>query len=259
MYELDREKIGKFIAELRKEKGMTQKELAEKLKVSDKSVSKWETGNGIPDVSMLMPIADLFEVTVAEVLKGQRLAQTDRINVTDVNAMLKQTLQMSEEENKAFEIRKKKAIRNYVLCLVIAALEVGLLLMWNGSGENMGISMMTFVLLAVFFGGYFVFFIKEKLPAFYDENSIGFYTDGFMKLHIPGVRFNNNNWPYIVATVRKSMNILMVGYPLFWIVVMFVWPDATFLSKQILDMVIGFTFGMGAIFVPIYTAARKYK
>ena len=224
MYELDREKIGKFIAELRKEKGMTQKELAEKLKVSDKSVSKWETGNGIPDVSML-----------------------------------KQTLQMTEEENKAFEIRKKKAIRNYVLCLVIAALEVGLLLMWNGSGENMGISMMTFVLLAVFFGGYFVFFIKEKLPAFYDENSIGFYTDGFMKLHIPGVRFNNNNWPYIVATVRKSMNILMVGYPLFWIVVMFEWPDATFLSKQILDMVIGFTFGMGAIFVPIYTAARKYK
>ena len=53
MYELNKEKIGRFIAELRKEQGMTQKELAEQLHVSDKSVSKWETGNGIPDVSML--------------------------------------------------------------------------------------------------------------------------------------------------------------------------------------------------------------
>lgn len=259
MYELDKEIIGKFIAELRKEKGMTQKELAEKLKVSDKSVSKWETGNGIPDVSMLMPIADLFEVTVAEVLKGQRMAQTDQINVTDVNAMLQQTLQMTEAETEAFRIRKKKAIRNYVSSLAIAAVEVVLLWFLSGSWENMGISLITFELLAVFFGGYFVFFIKEKLPAFYDENSIGFYTDGFMKLHLPGVQFNNNNWPHIVATVRKSMNLLMIGYPLFWIVVTLVWPGATFAHKQILDMIVGFTFGMGAIFVPIYIAARKYK
>ncbi|MBQ8041365.1 MAG: helix-turn-helix transcriptional regulator [Lachnospiraceae bacterium] len=52
MYELDKEKVGKFIAELRKERGMTQKELAEQLKVSDKTVSRWETANGMPDVSM---------------------------------------------------------------------------------------------------------------------------------------------------------------------------------------------------------------
>lgn len=259
MYELDKEKVGKFIAELRKEKGMTQKELAEELRVSDKTVSKWETGNGIPDVSMLMPIADLFEVTVAEVLQGQRLAQTDRINVAEVNAMLKQTLQMTEEENEVFKIRKKKGIRNYVLSLLAAAVEIGLLLLLSGSWEELGICMIVFELLAVFFGGYFVFFVKEKLPAFYDENAIGFYTDGFMKLSVPGVRFNNNNWPHIVATVRKSMNILMVGYPLFWLVVMVVWPNGTFLSRQILDMIVGFTFGMGAIFVPIYVAARKYK
>lgn len=51
MFEIDKKAFGSFIAELRKEKGMTQKELAEKLFVSDKAVSKWETGGSIPDVA----------------------------------------------------------------------------------------------------------------------------------------------------------------------------------------------------------------
>ena len=51
MFEIDRQKFGAFIAELRKEKGMTQKELAEKLFISDKAVSKWETAQSIPDIT----------------------------------------------------------------------------------------------------------------------------------------------------------------------------------------------------------------
>ena len=68
MFEIDRTKFGAFVSALRKEKGYTQKELAEKLFISDKAISKWETGVSIPDTSLLIPLADLLGITVTELL-----------------------------------------------------------------------------------------------------------------------------------------------------------------------------------------------
>ncbi len=68
---MDQEKIGKFIYKLRKEKGLTQKDIAEKLNISDNSVSKWERGINIPDISYLPFLADIFNVTVNELLNGE--------------------------------------------------------------------------------------------------------------------------------------------------------------------------------------------
>lgn len=64
MYQIDNEKFGQFLSDLRKEKSMTQKELADKLFVSDKTVSKWERGNSMPNVTLLIPIADVLGITV---------------------------------------------------------------------------------------------------------------------------------------------------------------------------------------------------
>lgn len=64
---------GRFISELRKEKGLTQAELAEKLNVTDKAVSKWETGRSAPDVSLLIPLSENLGVTVTEILKGEKI------------------------------------------------------------------------------------------------------------------------------------------------------------------------------------------
>lgn len=64
--------FGKFLYTLRKEKGMTQAALAERLGVTNKAVSKWETGEAMPETSFLLPIADIFGVTVDELLKGRR-------------------------------------------------------------------------------------------------------------------------------------------------------------------------------------------
>lgn len=66
MYQIDNEKFGQFLSDLRKEKSMTQKELADKLFVSDKTVSKWERGNSMPNVTLLIPIADVLGITVTE-------------------------------------------------------------------------------------------------------------------------------------------------------------------------------------------------
>ena len=70
---MDQIKIGKFIQETRKEKNLTQKELAERLDVSDKAVSKWETGNGLPEVSLMLPLCEILEISVNELLSGERL------------------------------------------------------------------------------------------------------------------------------------------------------------------------------------------
>ena len=63
---LDKEKVGAFLAQLRKEKGYTQKELAEKLWVSDKAVSKWERALSMPDIALLTPLARCLGVSVTE-------------------------------------------------------------------------------------------------------------------------------------------------------------------------------------------------
>ena len=73
MYEIDKEAFGTFLAQLRKEKGMTQKDLAERIFVSDKAVSKWERGLSLPDVALLQPLADLMDVTISELLRGRRI------------------------------------------------------------------------------------------------------------------------------------------------------------------------------------------
>ena len=64
---------GQFIKQLRKEQGMTQRKLAEKLNISEKTVSKWETGNGLPDTGIMLPLSKVLGITVNELLAGQRL------------------------------------------------------------------------------------------------------------------------------------------------------------------------------------------
>ncbi|WP_300847250.1 ATP-binding cassette domain-containing protein, partial [uncultured Acetatifactor sp.] len=68
-------KIGAFISERRKAKGWTQSQLAEKLEITDKAVSKWETGRSMPDLSLFMPLCTLLDVTLNELFAGERIAE----------------------------------------------------------------------------------------------------------------------------------------------------------------------------------------
>ena len=72
---MDQIKIGRFIAVLRRERAMSQRELAEALCVSDKTVSKWECGRGLPDASLMLPLCELLGITVNELLSGERLSK----------------------------------------------------------------------------------------------------------------------------------------------------------------------------------------
>ena len=72
---MDQIMIGRFIAEERKRKGYTQKILSEKLGISDKTISKWERENGFPEVSLLIPLCSELDITVNELLSGERVSE----------------------------------------------------------------------------------------------------------------------------------------------------------------------------------------
>ena len=110
---MDQIKIGKFIAEERKAKKYTQRELADKLSISDKTISKWERGNGFPEVSLLLPLCNELEITVNELLSGERLQATDYKKKAEEN--------MVNLVKEAQESKKKIIMSAMVSVLVIVA------------------------------------------------------------------------------------------------------------------------------------------
>ena len=79
---MEKEKIGKYIRKKRIEKGMTQQQLAEKIQVTEKAVSRWETGRGVPDISLLEPLAEELHVSVTELLNGEEQVQEEAVHDT---------------------------------------------------------------------------------------------------------------------------------------------------------------------------------
>ncbi len=76
---LDQEKTGAFIAGIRKQRGMTQKKLAEKLGLSDKTISKWETGHGFPDISVIPDLCRELGISANELLAGESLPSPETL------------------------------------------------------------------------------------------------------------------------------------------------------------------------------------
>ena len=80
---MNNQAIGNFIKALRTEQGLTQKQLAEKINVTDKAVSRWETGKGAPDVTLLLPLSQLFGVSVNELLRGERIQADQKLEKSE--------------------------------------------------------------------------------------------------------------------------------------------------------------------------------
>lgn len=109
MFQIDKAEFGTFVAQLRAEKGLTQKALAELLYVSDKAVSKWERGLSLPDISALMPLSEILGVTVTELLEGRHIENAEEMDAQQVESLLKKAIGMSDEQSKpSREQRRKK-------------------------------------------------------------------------------------------------------------------------------------------------------
>lgn len=95
---MDQIKIGKFIASCRKEKNLTQAQLAEKLGITDRAVSKWETGKSMPDSSIMLELCELLSISVNELLKGEKIAMENYGQAAE--EMLLEMRRREEDRNK---------------------------------------------------------------------------------------------------------------------------------------------------------------
>lgn len=105
---MDQIKIGKFISAMRKERGITQRQLADKLLISDKTVSKWECGKGMPEVSLMLPLCEELHINLNELFSGEKIADADYQKKAEENMM---NLVKEKEES------KKKIILSLIVVL----------------------------------------------------------------------------------------------------------------------------------------------
>lgn len=254
-FNIDKKSFGNFLLELRKQKGMTQKELANKLFVSDKAVSKWETGLSLPDITLLKPIASILEVTVAELLECRHIAQSEYISTEKVDSIIDKAIHFSEEEIKEQKEHRKKNGIIFLLCTAICGMEI-LILLVSGVTWIILQSVLLLIIMGFVFGIYFCFFAKEKLPYYYDENMISSYSDGFFNMNMPGIRFNNNNWKHILKVARIWSFAAMVGSPIVCLILNSIFDE---MMAMIVSYLLVLGLALGGLFIPIYVVAKKYE
>ena len=131
---MDAKKFGVFLAMQRKELGLTQAQLAERLHVTDKAISRWERGIGLPDIQLLEPLAEALEVSVLDLIRGERV-QENLIPVNDVEELVSETIEIAAEQT---EVILKEQERKPLLFYITTALTcIGLFLILQTIGvEN---------------------------------------------------------------------------------------------------------------------------
>ena len=115
---MDQVKTGKFIAELRREKGLTQEMLGKKLGVTNKTVSRWENGNYMPDIEIFQELSELFGVSINELLSGCRLSENEFREEADKNIVdISKAAAFSYKEQTAFW--KRKWLKEHIFLIAL--------------------------------------------------------------------------------------------------------------------------------------------
>ena len=158
---MDLIKIGKFISESRKKKNLTQEELAEKLYITDRAVSKWERGLSLPDADKMLELCNILDINVNELLNGEKINMKKKKKKTD---------ELLVELAKQEELKNKKMITDmYVLVITTVVFYIGIIMLASftlGEGTLFGIivAVSTIVLVMVAF-----YALKLEVDAGYYE------------------------------------------------------------------------------------------
>ena len=160
---MDQLKIGKFISEKRKSKGMTQAQLAEKLGITDRAVSKWETGKSMPDVSLMLELCSLLGITVNDLLCGEVVSMENYNEKAEKNL-----LEMASQKEEA----DKRLLNTEIVLMVTAGLFLLAMLLTAIFITKQ--SWISFVLI----GSGFVTFVIASLFALRIEQIAGYYECG---------------------------------------------------------------------------------
>lgn len=164
---MDQIKTGNFIAALRREQGLTQRELADKLLVSDKTVSKWECGNGLPEVSLMLPLCEALGITVNELLTGERLDDSSYRIHAEENMM---NLMQERAEN------KRKLILEFIVVLLTLLSSCTIIMLAGLLEIGTALRVVLIVIaLVVMFGGIFVAAVLEMTSGYFECPKCGKY------------------------------------------------------------------------------------
>ena len=171
---MDQIKVGAFLKDLRKEKGITQEQLAEELGVSGRTISRWETGSNMPDISLLVEIAEFFDVSIPEIIKGERKSE-------DMKEEAKEVAETMSDYAKAEKEQLVKSIRNMSI-MGLAALIVYMVLNVTGFYDRNNLLR-------------YVYGISEAL-IYVTVVMFPLYTTGLLsKLRIDRTKYKSNSIP----------------------------------------------------------------
>lgn len=121
---MDQKKIGGFLKDLRKEKGITQEQLAEQFNVTSRTVSRWENGNNMPDLDILIEISDYYEVDLREILNGERKSE-------NMNKEMKETVLQAVDYTNTEAEKCNKRVR---ICNAIGMLLISIYMLLKDTG-----------------------------------------------------------------------------------------------------------------------------
>jgi len=155
---MNQEAIGKFIADCRKEKKLTQMQLAEKLNITNRAISKWETGKSCPDVSIMLELCDILGITVNELLSGERITMENYQKKAEENL-----IELQSKKEKA----QKSLLRIELLWVAIALLLSPVHFAINyyypenkGTGVGLLIALVGLIMFVVYFVKYYEIKLK---------------------------------------------------------------------------------------------------
>lgn len=184
---MDQIKIGKFIAACRKEQGMTQAIIAERLGISDRAVSKWETGKSLPDSGIMLELCSLLKINVNELLSGER------IMAESYNERAEKTILLLKRE---VEVKNQQMLRlEYLTCLPITA--AGLIICFVVSYIEMPtwlrVALIAFALVTIFAAACFAVSIEQK-AGYYEcqecnHRYVPTYRQALFSMHIGRARY----------------------------------------------------------------------
>ena len=172
---MNQKKTGEFLKQLRKEKGITQEQLAERFYVSGRTVSRWETGSNLPDLSILVELADYYDVDIREIIDGER--KSENMNNETKETLMKVAEYTNEDKNKL-----KNHMASMMAGAIILIVFSAILYMTNGFNGHipeepcrnminftMGASTATLLLNVLYLKGYLDKIREKKLTIFKRE------------------------------------------------------------------------------------------
>lgn len=239
--------FGPFVARVRAERGLTQRELAERLYVSDKTVSKWERGLSLPSVPLLVPLAEALGLSISELMSCEESPGQGSVERADADRLIAASLGLSG----AVLTGRQRALRVAALLMVVAVWGVlTARVVFSRDMDTLSRALsdpaVTGGLLMLVAMAYFSFFCPDSLPGYYDENRISFVAQGPFRMNLGGLmRIHNGNWPAVCRAGRWAAGAAAALMPALELALGGALPDAA----------VGLL-GCAVLFAPVLVAGK---